>query len=466
MRNPSMVKRQLWMTVAIVATCAVLGLGASFLVLQLEKQQGHGGVALFLARLVDGAAPGDVERTVATIENGSHEAFLRRLWILDEAGNVLHPKGRPFPLAWSTLPRPTTPYDHRIVSESLFSSRKETIVRLGGAEPRYLFVESARLKHLEWRTLGVGFAFLGAAVTCGTLLSLFVLFRGLKRKAELADEVISELQRGNLKARFPVTKLDEMGQAMVRFNRMADEIERLVDRLKEAERARMELIQDLAHDLRTPLASMKSLLETVVQRGETVTPEVREEFLELALQEVSYFTRLVEDFLFLARASEPRYRPTSGPVVIAELLGNELDKLGAVYAGRKRATLDVARDAAHATITGDPVLLRRAFRNVLDNAFSFARSMVAVTVKHAGRFLEVTVEDDGPGLSEEALKAFGVRRLTRLQGDLRGGRLGVGLGSVIAKTVASLHRGDIAIANRVDALGNRLGATIRILLPV
>jgi K+-sensing histidine kinase KdpD len=103
-------------------------------------------------------------------------------------------------------------------------------------------------------------------------------------------------------------------------------------------------------------------------------------------------------------------------------------------------------------------------RNVLENAFSFAKSSVEVRLEISPESgVIITIQDDGPGFSNESLKSYGERRVTRLvTGDANGyhGRVTVGLGSVIIKTVAKIHRGEVQVSN-ISQLGGGL-VTLRI----
>jgi K+-sensing histidine kinase KdpD len=117
-------------------------------------------------------------------------------------------------------------------------------------------------------------------------------------------------------------------------------------------------------------------------------------------------------------------------------------------------------------VSGDSHLLRRLFRNALENAVSFARTEVSVVVESAGSGeLRILVRDDGPGLSESALKSFGERRVSRTFERTKGSRLSLGLGSVIMRTVAEIHRGKVVATNRKDPDGKVSGAEIQISLP-
>lgn len=98
-------------------------------------------------------------------------------------------------------------------------------------------------------------------------------------------------------------------------------------------------------------------------------------------------------------------------------------------------------------------------RNALENAFSFATQVVRIEVKWDENEVRLVIEDDGPGLTPDAIARFGVRRATRFLGETSEGRLSVGLGSVILKTVAQIHRGDVIAGNR-NASNGKTGARI------
>jgi K+-sensing histidine kinase KdpD len=269
---------------------------------------------------------------------------------------------------------------------------------------------------------------------------------------ELADGVINELKHGNLKARFPIRRMDEVGEFMNRFNQMADEIERVVEQMRNGERARMTLLQDLAHDLRTPVASMKHMLEILQLRDAGLDTQTRLKLLGLSILEVDYFARLVEDLLVLAQVNEPRYQANQSVLNMNELLLAEIERLEQLPSRDPALSIEKALLLDALPIRGDEQLLRRMLRNVLDNAASFARSRVSVKLEKIDSMkIRLTVEDDGPGFSPEALRCYGERRISRSLGSASAnsepGRVSVGLGSVIARTIAHLHRGNVLAQN-------------------
>jgi K+-sensing histidine kinase KdpD len=289
----------------------------------------------------------------------------------------------------------------------------------------------------------------------------------MREKMTLVDNVIADLQRGNLKARFPIARMDEFGLAMSRFNQMADEIERLVERLRSVEKSRMSLLQDLAHDLRTPVASLKNLLVIIEKKNALSDQEIRSELLSLSRREVDYFERLVEDLLVLAQVSEPSYQTDQEPVSLIDLIEEESESIFArSEPDQKKVEIKNDMDPEQAKVMGDFHLLRRLFRNAMENAHSFAASTVNIRVSETSSHeIKVMIRDDGPGLSDAALKGFGERRVSRAIEKSKGNRLSVGLGSVIMKTVAELHRGKVSAQNQFDNSGKSVGAEILIVLP-
>jgi signal transduction histidine kinase len=445
-------RRHLFITVSITMLLLILGGLATRTADQVGRAHFEGDLPNMVARLVDAtlqtkSPDANTALQKAFVSNEvTQNSFL--FWLTDSEGKILLSSTEPgleaaLPLDWASLPKP----DHPFMPEFVPKRRPPIAVVRMGSDPQKLLV-----LQLAWRphprVFGLAYLSLFISVLLASALSFVIIFSSMRSKAKMVDQVIDELQRGNLKARIPIGKLDETGQALIRFNRMADEIEMLVERLRSSQQSRMTLLQDLAHDLRTPIASLQSLLETLSHKGSTLSPELHTELTDLSLREIDYFARLVEDLLFVARAGEPRYQASQEPLDVADLLDEELSAVSAIY-----PQLKVTRDlqVQRKLSIGDTHLLRRLFRNGLDNAFSFARNTIFVSLRETQEVdeqsLEIRIQDDGPGITEEIRKNFGVRKSSRVMTSKDNLRLSVGLGSVIMKTIAELHRGDVFIQN-------------------
>jgi signal transduction histidine kinase len=438
------------------------------------------GPNLFFARLIDDTATQKGEDRVLALKHLEQldvDSLPFRFHILDQDGKNISDNDS-IPFQWQEIKKPDEAYQAMQLERPKGESHppgppfdEDSLIRLSGSPAQYLYISHVDIKdrHLPsplffiFATIG----FLILSVLIGIGFALFLLFRSMRDKMALADNVIAELQRGNLKARFPIGRMDELGLAMVRFNKMADEIERLVDRLHSVEKSRITLLQDLAHDLRTPIASLKNLLATIEKKSQTADQEIRGELLFLSRKEVEYFERLVEDLLVLAQMSEPSYQGDQHSISLLEILNEESESVFA-HGDANGKTVEIRGGLASEKyeVIGDAHLLRRLFRNALENAYSFAKSKVNIVIlDSAAHDLTVLVQDDGPGLSDAALKGFGERRVSRAVEISNGNRLSVGLGSVIMKTVAEIHRGKILASNRKNPSGEILGAEIQIFLP-
>jgi K+-sensing histidine kinase KdpD len=227
---------------------------------------------------------------------------------------------------------------------------------------------------------------------------------------------------------------------MTRFNEMAAEIEKLVTNLRETEEARKKMLQELAHDLRTPVASMKNLQEIIFSKGDILDREKKGQLQNLAMKEVAYFERLVEDLLFLSGVNDPRYSQGRREVLLTNLVEEEAEFF---RAGNIRVECNLQPDLK---VKGEELLLRRLLRNALSNAVRYARNEVFVTLTNTQGGVELRVRDDGPGLSANDLETFGDKKFSR---DLThsSGHISVGLGSVIMKKIMHLHDGELTIKN-------------------
>ena len=245
---------------------------------------------------------------------------------------------------------------------------------------------------------------------------------------------------------------------------MADEIERLVTRLQKNEETRVHLLQELAHDLRTPVSSLHSVLETMKYDGSSLDDRTKSELTGVAYHETEYLKRLVEDLLFLALVLEPKYKNESENILIGELIGSQMKAAASSY---PKINCRFENIGLQSFVLGSPHLLRRLFRNAFENAFSFARSEVTVGFREAGGRIQIVIRDDGPGLSQEAITNFGkTKALTRYQETRQDGRISIGLGSVIIQTIAEAHSGTVEIRNLENDDGEIRGAELEIAVPL
>lgn len=300
------------------------------------------------------------------------------------------------------------------------------------------------------------FIFIGQAISLGSLLagmtvSLFILVWFLRRKADEVETVLAQIEAGDLKARIPTETFDELTGLSKKFNRMAGSIEELVGNLRETEESRRLLLEELAHDLRTPVASLKSLTEIIYTKWESLTPKKREEIYGLIMGETVYFEKLLDDLLFMSGLDEPRYKVDFGShelsVILEELI--HIDD---------RVNLTIEDEAR---VSGNPILLRRLFLNALSNATRFANEKIQITLKIVDNTAVVTVADDGKGLTPDQLTQFGKRKFSRQWERDAGGHISIGLGSTIMSKIAKVHRATIDVSN-----GNLGGAEIKITFPL
>lgn len=303
--------------------------------------------------------------------------------------------------------------------------------------------------------------FFFSVVIGSSIFYIFMMNRFKKNRMDI-EVFLEELQSGNLQARIPIKVMDERGLALSKFNNMADELERLVDELRRSDSSRVALLQELAHDLRTPVASLRSMLETLFDKWEKVGDDTRSEFLELSLKEVKYFSRLVEDLLFLAQVSEPKYSIDSEHIEVSGMVEGAADGVGQSSLAKG---IDIQLVCSDALIIGDRLLIDRLLRNGLSNACSFARKKVEIICETSEAGVRILIRDDGKGFDQTALDKFGERKFSRkINNRSKDGRLTVGLGSVIMKRVADIHGGELKVRNLYhdDVI---IGAEVEIFFP-
>ncbi len=395
----------------------------------------------------------------------------RKIWVVGEGGVILgsSPPSTPLPIAWKELEIPKEIHEFTAHFGPFDVTPDFFLIRLNAPVPLYLLLQiSTRLIFIhEFLPRAI---FLLACMSLSAFLGLLITFVYLRRKSQKAKEVLGRLEKGELKARFPITKLDEIGSLMTDFNRMADEIENLITRIEETERARQELLQELGHDLRTPLTGLRTAADTLAAHSREMSHEERERFIRIIQTESLYFLRMIENLFLIAEVAEPRYRKTAETIDLGDLVESEIDQ-------QKNQDSPVlswtfSPPSTRQLVVGDPVLLKRLFRNALENARRYAQSRVSVTFDEPKGpdtipMAKIRIQDDGPGIPSEEIQIFGKRRSRRFSADdkVSDPTVSMGLGSVIMAAIVRVHGGSLSVQNLNHSVPEKHGTEVLIQLP-
>jgi signal transduction histidine kinase len=310
-------------------------------------------------------------------------------------------------------------------------------------------------------------ATLAKALIIGTPLLLGLLALAIWLVTGYTLRPIAELRRGAAEVTetgvprdLPVPPArDEVRSLAVTLNDM-------LSMLADAQQRQRDLVSDTAHELRSPIASIRAQLEVALDHPDGLDwPETARDVHADTLR----LARLTEDLLLLARLDgQPlRRRPTDLAAVCAAVVARysaarvpvRADAVRAdavlantVLANTVLANTVLANTGAPCVVAGDPDALSRLLVNLLDNAVRHAASQVCVSVRADDGWAVLVVSDDGPGIpAEDAERAFG--RFSRLDdARSRTGEQGAGLGLAIVRSTAEAHGGSVSLSDAEPGL--------------
>ena len=369
-----------------------------------------------------------------------------RILLLTDAS--LHPMSGNLP-AWPSNV-PTVPGNYKVKIELGDHGMQTALVHvttLGGynllvGRDNALF---APLQTRFWYGLAAAIAVLSIA---GIMIGL-ITRRALLTRIDSIRQTVSAIIHGDLQHRLP-THLndDELNTLSRTINGMLEQIELLVHGVRNVSNS-------IAHDLRTPLAELRSRLEELA----LIRPPSEQTFAEIdgAVADVDRVIRIFDALLRLAEIDAGLRRSGFVALDVADLAANAVE----FYApAAELKNIDLAfRSDGPVCVSGDPVLLAQALSNLIDNALKYAPvngSIEVAVFKRGDGTAEVSVSDDGPGIAESE-KSKVVERFYR--GDASRGTPGVGLGLSLAQAVAKLHGSALELSD------SKPGLRVAIILP-
>ncbi len=226
---------------------------------------------------------------------------------------------------------------------------------------------------------------------------------------------------------------------------------------------------DVAHEIKNPLSSVRSAIETAVR---ITDPEKRQQMLLLVLDDIERLTRLINDISDASRLDAELSRNSMQKVSIAHVLEAMVEVHQATNTGKSVARIELVRSSPRNTAAGDLAVwghedrLVQVFRNIIANAISFspATGTIRIVASRQSGYIVVTIDDEGPGIPPGKLDAIFTRFYSeRPEGEKFGTHSGLGLS--ISKQIVESHHGTIHAENRMDRSGKVLGARFVIRLP-
>ncbi len=218
-------------------------------------------------------------------------------------------------------------------------------------------------------------------------------------------------------------------------------IGRILKPVAAAAERQAQFVADAAHELRTPLARMRTELEVDLAYPQTADLIATH---QSALAEVATLQTLLDDLLQLARTDAGADSVAASRVEIDQLVRS-------VVATLENGPIGVDIDASSSPVVmGDGASLGRAVRNLVDNAVRHARSNVTITVGLAAGYAMVVVSDDGPGVSEQQRERI-FERFARVDAARSADDGGAGLGLAIARSIAEHHQGTLTLDHAYEA---------------
>jgi signal transduction histidine kinase len=281
-----------------------------------------------------------------------------------------------------------------------------------------------------------GFALtLITAFLIGVIL-LFLLTKNLQR----ITSSVRKFEAGDYSERIPVKGNDELARVAKTFNHMADTIVANMEELKQVDRLRRELIANVSHDLRSPLAVMSGYIETLLLQEDQVTPEQRKRYLDIIYRSGERLNSMVSDLFELSKLEARQVEFQMEKFNVNELIQDTVHQF---QDRAEKNDLTLKTDfKGHGIAVGDIAKIQRVVENLLDNALKYAdaESEVVIRTEAQKDLLNISMENDGKVIAPEDIPHL-FDRYYKIE---RHNTQSTGLGLAIVKKIIDGHNTSIS----------------------
>ncbi len=275
------------------------------------------------------------------------------------------------------------------------------------------------------------------------MLSIWFLTKNLR----LITRTIKRFQEGDLEARIEYPEKSDIEVFAHTFNDMADTIVGNIDKMKSVDSLRRELIANVSHDLRTPLAILKGYVETLQIKRDSLSEKEKEEYLQITHDNIDKLSKLINQLFEYSKLEAEQVAPIKEPFSITELSHDLIAKFQ-VIADQKQVELQMENPEKNSMVFADLSLVERALQNLIENAIKYTESggKVTLSIKRQDKNIEINITDTGTGIpiSEQP---FIFDRYKQVDKSAKK-QHGYGLGLAIVKKIMDLHDTTITVLSK------------------
>ncbi|MCE7996551.1 MAG: HAMP domain-containing histidine kinase [Roseivirga sp.] len=272
----------------------------------------------------------------------------------------------------------------------------------------------------------------------------------ITRNLRTVIEGVKDFQAGDFSARIPVKSGREFNNVAVAFNEMADTIEGNIENLKSMENLRRELVGNVSHDLRTPLAVIHGYIETLMIKKDKLSLEERDKYLKIILESTDKLKKMVSELFELSKLESKQVSPKKEPFFINELIQDVAQKY-LILARRKGVLIQSVISNNIKLVNADVALIERVLQNLIDNALKFTPEGGTITIKtnELENDVQIEVADTGVGIPEEQIPFvfdryhIGDKRLSLDKNN-------TGLGLAIVRKILEIHDATISLTSKLN----------------
>ena len=283
-----------------------------------------------------------------------------------------------------------------------------------------------------------------------------LLFLMLTRRLQVLSRLMRDFSESSFTGYETYPELagnDEIDILGSHYNDMAERIRDQLNDLKRQDNLRRELVANVSHDLRTPLAALHGYIETLKLKADSFDDATRNEYLDTAMKHSRRLTRLVEELFELAKLDASETQLHCEPFSLAELVQDIIQKFS-LSAEEQRIKLSMQVADGLPFVMADIALIERVLENLIANALchTSAEGEVILILRTVGTDVEIEVQDNGKGIAEsEQVHIF--HRFYRGDNKERSDHH-AGLGLAIAQHIVNLHGSEIQV-NSIEGAGSR-----------